>query len=75
VKGTGADSLASLGSERAREREREEGVGQTGADRQGPPVKGGRQAGARGRAWWAGLGRIGFFLFPEFPNCFSISFL
>jgi hypothetical protein len=58
-----------------REREREEGVGQTGADRQGPPVKGGRQAGARGRAWWAGLGRIGFFLFPEFPNCFSISFL
>jgi hypothetical protein len=31
-------------------------------------------AGARGCAWWAGLGRIGFFYFPGISNCFSISF-
>jgi hypothetical protein len=64
---TDADTLAPLGSER----EREESAGQYGADRRVLPVKGGRRAGARS---WAGLGRIGFLLFPEFPNCFSISF-
>jgi hypothetical protein len=70
AKRTGADSSAPLGSER----EREENAGQSGADRRGPPVRGGRRAGARCWAWWAGLGQNGFFLFPEFPNCFSISF-
>jgi hypothetical protein len=71
---TDTDSLAPLGSER--EREREESAGQSGADRRGPPVRDGRRAGAGARdwAWWAGLGQIGFFLFPEFPNCYSISF-
>jgi hypothetical protein len=69
-KETGADSLAPLGSER----EREESAGQSGADRRGPPVRGGRRVGACGWAWWAGLGRIGFFYFPGVSNCFSISF-
>jgi hypothetical protein len=68
---TGADSSAPLGSER----EREESAGQSAADRRSPPVRGGRRVGACGWAWWANLGQNGFFLFPEFPNCFSISFL
>jgi hypothetical protein len=61
----------------ASEREREESTRQSAADMRGPPVRGGRRAGtgARDWAWWAGLGQNGFFLFPEFPNCFSISFL
>ena len=45
--------------QRARERGR---ARETGADRRGPPVRGGRHA--RDWAWWAGLGRNGFFLFP-----------
>jgi hypothetical protein len=45
--------------------------GSPGADRRGPPVRGDRSTGARG---WPGLGRIGFFLFPEFPNCFPFLF-
>jgi hypothetical protein len=72
-KETSADSLAPLGSER----EREESVGQSGADRRGPPVRGGRRMGAiaRGWAWWASLGRFGFFHFPGISNCFLFPFL
>jgi hypothetical protein len=44
AKETGADRSAPLGSERERERTRERG---TAADRRGPPVRGGRRAGAR----------------------------
>jgi hypothetical protein len=45
---------------------------ETDADRRGPPVRGDRRA--RDWAWWAGLGRNGFFFFPRFSNSFSISF-
>jgi hypothetical protein len=67
---TGADSLAPLGRERVRE----------GARGRGLPLSGGTHlsGGAGARPGWAELGRLGcfaFFLFPEFPNCFSISFL
>jgi hypothetical protein len=51
-------------------------VGQTAADRRGLPIRGGRRAGAR--PGWAELGWFGpewLFLFPEFPNSFSIYFL
>jgi hypothetical protein len=68
VEEIGANSLAPLGSKRERER-RERGIlAPTG----GVLLSG--AAGARGWAWWAGLGRIGFFYFPRISNCFSISF-
>jgi hypothetical protein len=67
----GADTLAPLGSERERERESAgEGVS---ADRWNPPVR--RRGRAGTRPGWAGLDQNGFFLFPKFPNSFSISFL
>jgi hypothetical protein len=69
AKGTSADSLAPLGSERERERRVRGRLALTG----GVHLLG--ATGVHGRVWWAGLGRIGFFLFPEFPNCFSIPFL
>jgi hypothetical protein len=66
---TGADRLASLGSEREREGACERG---TAADRRGPPVR------QRGRAASLGLvGRLGCFLllfFSGFSNFFPISF-
>jgi hypothetical protein len=67
---TVADSLAPLGRERVRE----------GARGRELPLTGGTHlSGSAGaRPGWAELGRLGcfaFFLFPEFPNCFSISFL
>jgi hypothetical protein len=68
---TGADNSPALGNER----EREESTVQSAADRRGPPVRGGRHAGARGWAWWADMGQNGFLLFSEFPNCFCFSFL
>jgi hypothetical protein len=58
-----------------RARGREGSAGQTAADRRGPPVRGGRRADARHE--WAELGWFGpkwLFLFPEFPNSFSIYF-
>jgi hypothetical protein len=42
---TSADSLATW------QPEREESVGQSGADGRGPPVRGGRRAGAGARGW------------------------
>jgi hypothetical protein len=63
----GADTLAPLGSEREKESTRGREFPLTG----GYHLSGG--AGARPS--WVGLGQNGFFLFPEFPNSFSISFL
>jgi hypothetical protein len=69
AKATGADSLAPLG----RDRERVSAWGRK------PPLTGDAHlsdsAGTRPRwAGWTGLGCFGFFFFPRFSNCFSISF-
>jgi hypothetical protein len=53
-------------------------VGQSAADRRGPPVRGGKRAGAgaRGLSWWAGLGQNGFFsFFLNFLIAFPFLFL
>jgi hypothetical protein len=59
-KETGADSLAPLAATG-----REESAGQSGADRRGPPVRGGRRAGTAARLGlvvWFGPNWL--FLFP-----------
>jgi hypothetical protein len=67
---TGTDSLAPLGSER--EREREESVGQSGADRRDPPVRGGRRAAGPGGLVWA---ELAFSIYLEFLIAFLFPFL
>jgi hypothetical protein len=71
---TGADNSAPLGSERERGKRARDSLPLTGGAR----LSG--AAGAQARARAAGPGglvwaRMVFFLFPKFPNCFSISFL
>jgi hypothetical protein len=69
AKATGADSIAPLGRESERAGE------ETATDRWRPPVRRRGHAGVWPRwAGWAGLGCFGFFFFPGFSNCFSISF-
>jgi hypothetical protein len=58
----------------ARQREKESArAKKTGADRRGPPVRGGRHT--QDWAWWAGLGRNGLFFFLGFSNSFSIFYI
>jgi hypothetical protein len=64
VKETGADRSAPLGSERERE-----GARKTGADRRGPPVRGGRLA--RG----TGPGGLVWTGWTAFSFSFSLDFL
>jgi hypothetical protein len=68
AKGTDADSLAPLGSER----EREKGAGQTGANKRGPPVRSGRRTAGPGGLVWAEFA-FSFFLnfLIAFPFLFS----
>jgi hypothetical protein len=70
--GTGKAELTAQAHGAERER--------TGVRERGLPLTGGTHmsGGAGTRPGWAELGRLGcfaFFLFPQFPNCFSISFL
>jgi hypothetical protein len=60
-----------LGPTGQRAREREESAGQSTADR-GVLLSG--AVGARGWAWWAGLGQNGFFFFLNFLIAFPLLF-
>jgi hypothetical protein len=71
--GVGEETCTDNSAPLARAREREESVGQSAADRR-PPVRGGRRAGARGWAWWAGLGQNGFLFFLNFLIAFPFLF-